>query len=225
MTLPDEIRIPPALLLYALLYGGMAVLAGVLGTKLADVGTWPVIGRMTVESGIFAFLMLIVLSSALSELYGVAIARRVVRFGFVPLITSMVLIRVVIDLVPPAPVWPHQAEFALILGQGARMQFAGLCSYGVSQMLNVLVFTRAGGGAGRWLLLRAWIASLLSQMVDTVIFITIAFWGVIGADGRVLPLGTMMGSQIVAKLVLSTLMVPVFVWLAVQIGRRIDRAA
>lgn len=223
MTQPAELRIPPALLLFALLYGGMAVLAGVLGTKLADVGTWPLIGRMTVESGIFAFLTLIVLSSALSELYGVALARRVVRFGFVPLITSMVLIRVVIDYVPPAPVWSHQAEFALILGQGARMQFAGLCSYGVSQMLNVLVFARWGGGGGRWLLLRAWVASMLSQMVDTVIFITIAFWGVIGADGHALPLGTMMGSQIVAKLVLSTLMVPVFVWLAVQLGRRLDR--
>lgn len=221
MTEPAALRIPPALLLYALFYGGMAVLAGVLGAKLADAGTWPLIGRMTVESGIFAFLLLIVLSSALAELYGAALAQRVVRFGFVPLIAAMILIRVVIDEVPPAPVWPHQAAFALILGQGARMQFAGLCSYGVSQMLNVAVFARAGGG--RRLLLRAWLASVLSQMVDTVIFISIAFWGVIGADGHALPLGAMIASQMVAKLVLSTLMVPVLVWLAVQLGRWLDR--
>lgn len=221
MTEPAPTRIPPALLLYALFYGGMAVLAGVLGAKLADAGVWPLIGRMTVESGIFAFLLLIVLSSALAELYGAALARQVVRFGFVPLIAAMILIRVVIDWVPPAPVWPHQAAFALILGQGARMQFAGLCSYGVSQLLNVAVFARSG--AARRLLLRAWLASVLSQMVDTVIFITIAFWGVPGADGRALPLGAMMASQIVAKLVLSTLMVPVLVWLAVQLGRRLDR--
>lgn len=221
-TTASTVVIPRSLFLYALVYGGMVVLAGVLGAKLADVGVWPVIGRMTVESGIFAFLLLIVLSSAVSELHGVAVAQRMVRFGFVPLIASMVLIRVVIDLVPPAHVWGNQAQFALILGQGARMQFAGLCSYGLSQTLNVTVFARlAGHGVGRVLVVRAWLASMLSQIVDTVIFITLSFWGVMGGDGHPLPLGVMMGSQIIAKLVLSTVMVPVLVWLAVKLGRRL----
>lgn len=224
-TTASTVVIPRSLFLYALVYGGMVVLAGVLGAKLADVGVWPVIGRMTVESGIFAFLLLIVLSSAVSELHGVAVAQRMVRFGFVPLIASMVLIRVVIDLVPPAHVWGNQAQFAMILGQGARMQFAGLCSYGLSQTLNVTVFARlAGHGMGRVLVVRAWLASMLSQIVDTVIFITLSFWGVIGGDGHPLPLGVMMGSQIIAKLVLSTVMVPVLVWLAVKLGKRLDQA-
>ena len=218
------IAVPRSVFLYALVYGGMAVLAGVLGAKLADVGVWPLIGRMTVESGIFAFLLLIVLSSTISELHGMAVAQRMVRFGFVPLILSMIMISVVIDVVPPAPIWPNQAAFALILGQGARMQFAGLCSYGLSQTLNVMVFARlAGHGMGRMLVVRAWLASMLSQIVDTVIFITLSFWGVIGADGHPLPLGVMMGSQIIAKLVLSTVMVPVLVWAAVKFGRWLDR--
>ena len=218
------IAVPRSVFLYALVYGGMAVLAGVLGAKLADVGVWPLIGQMTVESGIFAFLLLIVLSSTISELHGMAVAQRMVRFGFVPLILSMIMISVVIDVVPPAPIWPNQAAFALILGQGARMQFAGLCSYGLSQTLNVMVFARlAGHGMGRMLVVRAWLASMLSQIVDTVIFITLSFWGVIGADGQPLPLGVMMGSQIIAKLVLSTVMVPVLVWAAVKFGRWLDR--
>jgi uncharacterized PurR-regulated membrane protein YhhQ (DUF165 family) len=70
---------------------------------------------------------------------------------------------------------------------------------------------------------RAWLASMLSQVVDTVIFITLSFWGVAGANGQPLPLGTMMGSQIIAKLVLSTVMVPVLVWLAVRLGQALDR--
>ncbi|EGD60537.1 hypothetical protein Y88_2827 [Novosphingobium nitrogenifigens DSM 19370] len=228
MTLsrPASPAVPASLFAFPLVYGGLVVLAGVLGTKLADCGTWPLIGRMTVESGIFAFLLLVVLSSAVSELHGIATAQRMVRFGFVPLILSMALIRLVIDVVPPAPVWPHQAEFALILGQGSRMQFAGLISYGLSQTLNVLVLDRlARRGMGRVLVIRAWLASLVSQIVDTVIFITISFWGVAGADGHPLPLGTMMGSQIVAKVTLSTLLVPVLVWLAVKLGYALDREA
>ena len=220
----SSITVPRSLFLFSLIYGGMAVLAGVLGAKLADVGVWPVIGRMTVESGILAFLLLIVLASAVNELHGTAVAQRMVRYGFVPLILSMVLIRTVIDLVPPAPVWAYQSQFALILGQGARMRFAGLCSYGVSQTLNVYVISRlAGRGVGGALIVRAWLASLLSQVVDTVIFITLSFWGVMGADGHALPLGVMMGSQIIAKVVLSTVMVPILVWLAVKLGKAMDQ--
>ena len=61
---------PLALFVFALLYGGLVCIAGVLGTKLASLGTWPVLGPLAVEAGIFAFLILVVLSSAVAELYG-----------------------------------------------------------------------------------------------------------------------------------------------------------
>jgi queuosine precursor transporter len=99
------------------------------------------------------------------------------------------------------------------------MQFAGLISYGTSQTLNVAVFSRLAGGRGRLLLLRAWIASLLSQTVDTVIFITISFYG------KGLPILRIMEGQIVSKLLLSTIMVPPFIWLFVRLGRWLDREA
>ena len=210
-----------SLFVYALLYGGLVVLAGVLGTKLASLGHWPVLGDLAVESGIFAFLLLVVLSSAVAELHGSQTANRLVRFGFIPLIVSMVLLALVIRVVPPAPFWNDQEAFARLLGQGARMQFAGLVSYGVSQTLNVYLFSRlAGGSIGHErsgpLLLRAWIASLLSQAVDTVLFITISF------AGQDLPIVSIMEGQIISKLLLSTIMVPPFIWFFVKLGRRLD---
>ncbi|WDF73370.1 queuosine precursor transporter [Novosphingobium sp. KACC 22771] len=210
-------NIPLSLFAGSLLYGGLCVLAGVLGTKIADLGTWPILGNLAVESGIFAFLILVVLGSATAELHGTATANRLVRFGFVPLIVSMVLLMIVIHAVPPAPFWPDQDAFAHLLGQGARMQFAGLCSYGTSQTLNVYVFSRlARGKDGKHLWLRAWAASLLSQIVDTLIFITISFYGV-------LDLGPLMKGQILSKLVLSTIMVPPLIYLFVALGRWLDR--
>ncbi len=209
--------VPRALFAYSLLYGGLVVLAGVLGTKLASLGHWPMLGDLAVESGIFAFLMLVVLSSTVAELYGRATADRLVRYGFVPLIVSMLLLMVVIHVVPPASFWQDQDAFARLLGQGARMQFAGLVSYGISQTLNVAVFARlASGGAGRALWLRAWIASLLSQVVDTVLFIGISF------AGTGLPIGQIMEGQIISKLVLSTIMVPPLILVFVALGRRLD---
>lgn len=216
--------IPRSLFVFALLYGGLVVLAGVLGTKLASLGHWPVLGDLAVESGIFAFLLLVVLSSAVAELHGQQAANRLVRFGFIPLIVSMVLLALVIHVVPPAPFWGDQDAYARLLGQGARMQFAGLISYGTSQTLNVAIFSRLAGGRGKLLLLRAWIASLLSQVVDTVLFISISFYGVIDqASGQPMPIGAIMEGQIISKLLLSTIMVPPFIWLFVRLGRRLDR--
>lgn len=216
------VTIPRALFVIALLYGGLVVLAGVLGTKLASLGQWPVLGDLAVESGIFAFLLLVVMSSAVAELYGQATANRLVRFGFIPLIVSMLTLTFVIRVVPPAPFWGDQEAFARLLGQGARMQFAGLISYGVSQTLNVYLFSRIAGGRGKLLILRAWLASLLSQVVDTVIFITISFYGTLDASGQPMPIGAIMEGQIISKLVLSTIMVPPFIWLFVRLGRRLD---
>ncbi|MCW1428919.1 queuosine precursor transporter [Novosphingobium sp. JCM 18896] len=217
--------IPRSLFVFSLLYGGLAVLAGVLGTKLASLGHWPLLGDLAVESGIFAFLLLVVISSAVAELFGQGMANRLVRYGFIPLIVSMVLLTLVIHVVPPAPFWSDQDAFARLLGQGARMQFAGLISYGTSQTLNVAIFSRIAGGQGKFLLLRAWIASMLSQIVDTVLFITISFYGVVDQSGQAMPIVQIMEGQIISKLVLSTIMVPPFIYLFVRLGRRLDRPA
>ncbi|OYW50413.1 MAG: hypothetical protein B7Y36_04800 [Novosphingobium sp. 28-62-57] len=216
---PVAPAIPRSLFALSLLYGGMCVLAGVLGVKLASLGTWPLLGDLAVESGIFAFLLLVVMASAVAELFGQDVANKLVRFGFVPLIVSMILLTVVIRVVPPAPFWNDQDAFARLLGQGARMQFAGLISYGTSQTLNVYLFSRIAGGRGRMLMLRAWIASMLSQVVDTILFITISFYG------QDLPLISIMQGQIISKLVLSTIMVPPLIWVFVQLGKWLDRAA
>lgn len=208
--------IPRSLFAFSLLYGGLCVLAGVLGTKLASLGHWPLVGDLAVESGIFAFLLLVVLASAVAELFGQAVANSLVRFGFVPLIVSMVLLTLVIHVVPAAPFWHDQDAFARLLGQGARMQFAGLISYGTSQTLNVYLFSRIAGGEGRFLILRAWIASMLSQVVDTVLFITISF------AGQDLPIVSIMEGQIISKLLLSTIMVPPLIWVFVRLGQYLD---
>ena len=52
-------------------------------------------------------------------------------------------------------------------------------------------------------------------MVDTVIFITIAFYGVF-------PIAELMLGQMLAKVVLSTILVPPLVYLFIALGRRLD---
>jgi queuosine precursor transporter len=200
---------PRSLFIYSLIYGGLVCMAGVLGTKIVA------LGPLTVEAGIIAFLQLVVLSSAVSELHGSAVANKLVRYGFIPLILSALLIQLVIAL-PSASFWTQQEAFAGILGQGSRLMVAGLISYGISQTLNVALFDKLKGGTGNMVWLRGMIAAVASQIVDTGIFITIAFLGV-------LPIMPLLISGITAKVILSIIMVPPLIQLAVIVGRKLDR--
>lgn len=202
--------LPRSLFVYAVLYGGMTCIAGVLGNKQVD------LGPLAVEAGIFAFLLLVILSSAVAELFGRPTANRLVLFGFVPLIVSMLLILLVLALPASPEMEPARLSgFQLVLGQSPRLMAGGIIAYGVSQLLNVTIFTALRRVEGRFLWLRAGIASVLSQVVDTLLFITIAFYGVF-------PIGQLLLGQMLAKVVLSAVAVPPLIYLFVALGRRLD---
>ncbi len=217
---------PRSLFVYSIFYGGMVCIAGVLGNKLVALGPLSALGvalglgPLGVEAGIFAFLLLVIVSSAVAELNGAAVATALVRWGFVPLIASMLLIELVLAL-PPAAAMDAQrlAAFGAIIGQSARLMLAGLISYGISQTLNVTIFAALKGREGTGLLwLRAGVASMLSQIVDTLLFITISFYGVF-------PIGGLLIGQMIVKVALSAILVPPLVYLAVALGRRLDGKA
>lgn len=221
---PNTTRsLPLSLFVFSLFYGGMVCIAGVLGNKLVSLGPvsalGPLIGLgpLAVEAGIFAFLLLVALSSAVAEIHGVKAANRLVRIGFLPMIVAMALIELVLSLPAAASMEPARlGAFETILGQSARLMLAGLIAYGTSQTLNVTVFgALKGREGGRLLWLRSAIASTLSQIVDTLLFITIAFYGVF-------PIGGVIVGQMVTKVVLSVVLVPLLIYAFVAIGRWLD---
>ena len=204
---------PRSLFAFAIFYGGMVCIAGVLANKQVAMGP------LAVEAGIFAFLMLVVTSSAVAELYGRPLANRLVLIGFVPLIASLLLSGLVLAL-PAADDMPPDrlAAFNLIMSSTPRIWIAGIIAYGISQFLNVTIFTALKGREGKLLWLRAAIASILSQIVDTLLFITISFYGVF-------PIGDLLLGQMLAKVVLSAVLVAPLVYGFVALGRRLDAKA
>jgi uncharacterized integral membrane protein (TIGR00697 family) len=104
----------------------------------------------------------------------------------------------------------------LVLFSNLRIWLAGIIAYGTSQTLNVMIFARLrGDGVGRKVWLRGAIAAVLSQIVDTLLFVTIAFYGEF-------PITDLLLGQMLAKVVLSALLVPLLVSACVAWGRRID---
>jgi len=206
--------IAKSLFAFAIFYGGMVCIAGVLGNKQVA------LGPLAVEAGIFAFLMLVITSSAVAELHGRSTANRLVLIGFVPLLVSLVLTILVLKVPAAHDMDPARlSAFETVMGGTPRIWLGGIAAYGISTLLNVSIFTRLKAGEGAKLLwLRSGIASVLSQIVDTLIFITIAFYGVF-------PIGELLLGQMLAKVVLSAVLVPPLVYHFVALGRNLDAKA
>ena len=62
---------------------------------------------------------------------------------------------------------------------------------------------------------RGAIASALSQIVDTLLFITISFY-------RVFPIANLMAGQMLAKVVFSLVLIPFVITGLVALGRNLD---
>jgi uncharacterized integral membrane protein (TIGR00697 family) len=205
--------IAPGLFALSIFYGGMVCIAGVLGNKQVA------LGPLSVEAGIFAFLLLVVISSAVAEVYGRALANRLVLWGFAPLVASIGLNALVLALPASAKIEAERLEaFTLMMGSTWRIWLGGIVAYGTSQLLNVTLFDRlrgAAGSGGAGVAVRSGIASALSQVVDTLIFIGIAFYGVF-------PIAELLVGQMIAKVVLSLALVPLLVSVAVRLARSLD---
>ena len=207
---------PRALFVYTLLYGGMTVLAGVLAFKQVRL----VPTDLAVEAGIFPYLLLVVISSTLAQLYGQKRANLLVIWGFVPLAISALLIFLVLGLPASGDMDATRlGAFETVLSSTPRIMAAGPAAYGVSLLLNVWIFERLrgsgdGGGASS-LMIRGAIASALSQAIDSVIFITLAFYGEF-------PITNLLIGQVVAKVVLSLVLVPFLITAGVAFARWLD---
>lgn len=189
----------------------MVCIAGVLGNKQVA------LGPLAVEAGIFAFLMLVVTSSAVAELHSREVANKLVLIGFVPLIASLLLTLVVLGLPAAGEMDPARlTAFETMMSGTPRIWLGGILAYGISTLLNVSIFSRLKGREGSKLLwFRSAVASGLSQIVDTLIFISVAFYGVF-------PIGELLLGQMLAKVVLSLVLVPPLIYLFVGLGRRLD---
>ena len=199
-----------SLFAFGIFYGGMVCIAGVLGNKQVS------LGPLAVEAGIFAFLLLVVVSSAVAELHGREIANRLVVIGFVPLLVSLGLTLIVLAVPASEEMPPDRlGAFETMMRATPRIWLGGIIAYGISQILNVTIFSRLKREGGRLLWFRAGVASILSQIVDTLLFITIAFYGVF-------PIANLLMGQMLAKVVLSAILVPPLIYFFVALGRRLD---
>jgi uncharacterized integral membrane protein (TIGR00697 family) len=119
-------------------------------------------------------------------------------------------------VLPPASFWSHQAAYETILGTIPRIVAASMVAYLVSQLHDVWAFLfwrRVTKGKHLWL--RNNLSTMASQLLDSVIFITLAFAGTVELS----VLGNMIAGQYLVKFILALADTP-FCYLAVRWARK-----
>ncbi|HJJ97050.1 MAG TPA: queuosine precursor transporter [Methanocorpusculum sp.] len=171
------------------------------------------IGWIEIPAAVIAYPITFLCTDVISEIWGREEARRTVHLGFVVQIFSLILIYIAIYLPPAGYMLEFQSSFAETLGTSARFVLASLVAYGVAQTLDVHLFHWLRGRfEPKWMRNNG--STMVSQLFDTVIFITIGFWGVVPN------LGWMMVSQYVVKWVFALADTPVFYYLTRHHGKQ-----
>ena len=202
----NQQRAESYLALLACVYSGGLVLAAVLASKIIA------IGNLVVPAGVLAYSLTFLITDVISEVWGKERAQTVVMGGFITLVLVFLLTGISIFW-PPASFWPHQQAYETILGSSARIMIASLTAYLFSQYHDVWAFhfwRRVT--TERFLWLRNNASTVVSQLLDSVVFITIAFYGV-------MPLKPLILGQWVVKVGIAVLDTPL-VYLLVYLMRR-----
>lgn len=155
-------------------------------------------GGLVIPAAIVAYPLTFLMTDVIGEIWGKEQANQSVKLGFICQIISLVLIGLSI-LLPVAPFADNQAEFKGIMAQSFRVVAASLVAYYCSQSWDVWVFhkIREKGTGNKWL--RNNLSTMTSQIIDTAIFITIAF------IGTVPNIWVMIGSQYLIKCIYALL--------------------
>lgn len=189
----------------------------------------PLLGSsLLVPAGVVAYAVTFLATDCYTELYGRPAATALVNVGFAMVFVLLGLVWLAIWL-PGSESGVDPAAFRQVLGPSTNIVLGGLLAYVVSQNLDVFTFDALRvRTAGEHLWLRNLASTGTSQLVDTVVFIAVAFWAapVLLSVGPVLPgveLAQLVIGQYLVKLLLALLDTP-FVYLVVRYVRDIDPA-
>lgn len=166
------------------------------------------IGPFTFDAGTLLFPITYIFGDILTEVYGYGRSRRVIWLGFGCNILMAVTF-VVVGMIPSAPYWQHQDAYQVILGITPRIVAASLIAYFAGEFSNSFILAKLKiVTKGRYLWTRTIGSTVVGELLDTLLFAVIAFWGVMTTAD----LAVLVVSNYVFKVGVEVLFTPLTYW-------------
>jgi uncharacterized integral membrane protein (TIGR00697 family) len=156
-----------------ILFAICLLISNLLATKIILIGSW------AAPAGVLIFPIAYIINDVIVEVWGFQKARLIIWSGFAVNILAVLFFSLAI-IVPAAPFWQNQAAFSTILGNTPRIIAASLVAYLVGSFLNAIVMSKVKVlMKGKDFSVRAILSTLVGETADSLIFISIAFAGIL----------------------------------------------
>jgi uncharacterized integral membrane protein (TIGR00697 family) len=160
-----------------------------------------VVGAMILPAAVIIYPFCFMVGDVLTEVWGYGYARKVIYAGFVANL-GLVLFTYLGGLLPAAPTWQGQEAYMALFGLIPRIVVASFVGYLLGELVNSWSLEKIKQATGpRLLFVRTIGSTVAGQILDTVIFIGIAFYGIVPTP----VLLTMILSQYIVKVGLEAL--------------------
>jgi uncharacterized integral membrane protein (TIGR00697 family) len=153
------------------LFVAVLLISNIASTKIVQL--W----KFSFDGGTILFPISYIFGDILTEVYGYNQSRKVIWIGFFSALLMSLTLGLV-ALLKPAAGWQYQDAYMKILGQTPRIVTASLIAYFAGEFSNSFVLAKMKiMTKGRWLFTRTIGSTIVGEGIDTLIFVTIAFFG------------------------------------------------
>jgi len=193
------------------LVAALVVMANIFANKIV------VVGVFTVPASVIVFSMTFFITDIISEKWGKAHAKKAVWAGFFANLLLILSIYIIVAWEPASYALEMSEMFSKVLALTPRIVIASFLAYIVSQNHDVWAFhfwKKKTKGKHLWLRNNA--STIVSQLIDSLIFITIAFYGVF-------PIAPLILGQWVVKICIALIDTPfmyISIWLMDKIKKK-----
>jgi len=137
------------------------------------------IGNITLPAAVILFPVTYILSDVFTEVYGFKRMRTVIWMGFACSFFAVVIYMITIAL-PHPDFWGNQEAFKAVLSTTPRVFAASLIGYLFGEFSNSMILSKLKVKTeGKKLWVRTILSTIVGEAFDTVIFISVSFWGTI----------------------------------------------
>jgi len=138
---------------------------------------WAVTADITLPAAVILFPLTYIIGDVFTEVYGFRKARTIIWLGFGCSFFAVLIYLVTIALPHPG-YWENQEAYAVVMGTTPRVAIASFAGYLFGEFSNSFVLSKlkvVTKGKNLWL--RTILSTVVGEGLDSIIFITISFWG------------------------------------------------
>ncbi len=152
------------------IFAASLVAANLLGGKITS------IFGISVSVGIFAYPITFLITDAIEEIFGKEPVERLVKGSIVALVLVLGITALSVA-VPPAERYQNNSAFTDVFSSSIRMIIASIAAFFLSQTHDIWAFNFwKEKTKGKFLWLRNNLSTIASQLIDTSVFMFLAFW-------------------------------------------------